>query len=106
MLAAGLARFSQIKKDARSTVDAMARRIGRADQAKQLLILHRSIGEGFLHPCIEPAARHVEETAHDGRIKLMTMGVDERVLRPDTLQPWSITHWTSPCANDHPKGVR
>ena len=54
MLAAGLARFSQIKKDARDTVDAMARRIGRADQAKQPLILHRSIGEGFLHPCIDP----------------------------------------------------
>ena len=44
MLAAGLARFSQIEKDPWSTVDAVARRISRADQAEQPLILQRSIG--------------------------------------------------------------
>ena len=44
MLAAGLARFSQIEKDTRGTVDAVACGIGRADQAKQPLILQRSIG--------------------------------------------------------------
>lgn len=44
MLATGLARFSQIEKDPRGTVDAVARRIGRTDQAEQPLILQRSIG--------------------------------------------------------------
>jgi hypothetical protein len=44
MLATGLARFSQIEKDTRGTVDAVVRRIGRADQAEQPLILQRSIG--------------------------------------------------------------
>jgi hypothetical protein len=44
MLATGLARFSQIEKDARSTVDAVARPIGRDDQAELSLILYRSIG--------------------------------------------------------------
>jgi len=44
MLAAGLARFSQIEKDTRGTVDAVARRVGRANQAEQALILQRSIG--------------------------------------------------------------
>jgi hypothetical protein len=34
MLATGLARFSSIKKDPRGTVDAVARRVGRADQAE------------------------------------------------------------------------
>ena len=42
-----IARFTQIEEDPRSTVDAMARRIGRADQAEQSLILYRSIGERF-----------------------------------------------------------
>jgi hypothetical protein len=46
MLATGLACFAQVKKDPRGTVDAVACRIGRADQAKQPLVLHRSIGEG------------------------------------------------------------
>lgn len=44
MLATGLARFSQIEKDTRGTVDAVARRIGHADQGEQPLILQRSIG--------------------------------------------------------------
>jgi len=39
MLITGLARFSQIEKDARGIVDAVARRIGRADQPEQSLIL-------------------------------------------------------------------
>jgi hypothetical protein len=39
MLATGLARFSQIKKDPRGTVDAMALCIGCANQAEQPLIL-------------------------------------------------------------------
>jgi hypothetical protein len=73
MLATGLARFTQIEKDPRSTVDAVARRIGRADQDEQSLILYRSIGERFTQPLIEPAARHIEEPAHDCRIKLTTM---------------------------------
>lgn len=33
-LAAGLARFAQVEKDARGAVDAMARRLGRSDQAE------------------------------------------------------------------------
>lgn len=34
MFATSLARFSQIEKNPRGTVDAVARRIGRADQAQ------------------------------------------------------------------------
>ena len=34
MLATGLAGFSQVEKDARGAVDAMARRLGRSDQAE------------------------------------------------------------------------
>jgi hypothetical protein len=36
-------------------------------------------------PVIEPAARHAEETAHDCRIKLPTMSLDECVRYSDTL---------------------
>ena len=56
-----------------------------------------------MQPGIEPAARHAEETAHDGRIELSAMGFDEGVLQSDMLQSPSITHWPSPCADDHPK---
>jgi hypothetical protein len=45
MLAASLARFSQIEKDPWGPVDAVARRIRCTDQAEQPLILQRSIGE-------------------------------------------------------------
>ena len=106
MLATRLARFSQIEKDTWGPVDAVARRVRGTDQAEQALILHRSIGEGFPQPVIEPAARHVEEPAHDGRIKLPTMGLDERVLHSDTLRSVPITHELSPCSNDHQQGVR
>jgi hypothetical protein len=97
----GLARFSQIENDTASPVDAVARRIGRADQAEPSLILQRSIGAAVAQPCIEPAARNVEETAHDSRLTLATMGVDERVLHSDTLQSALITHGPSSCPNDH-----
>jgi len=50
MLATGLARFSQIGKDTRGTVDAVARRKSRADQSEKPLILQRSIGEGVTQP--------------------------------------------------------
>jgi hypothetical protein len=43
MLATGLARFSQVEKDPRGPIDAVARCIRRADEAEQSLILHRSI---------------------------------------------------------------
>ena len=46
MLATGLARFAQIEKDPRGSVDPVAYRIGRADEAEQPLILQCSIGEG------------------------------------------------------------
>jgi hypothetical protein len=46
MPATDLARFSQIEKNTPSTVDAVARGIGRADQAEQPLILQRSLREG------------------------------------------------------------
>jgi hypothetical protein len=106
MFARDLARFAQVKKDTRGTIDAVARCRGRADQAEQPLILQRPIGEGVTQPVIEPAARHVEEPAHDGRIKLPTMGLDERVLHSDTLRSVPITHGPSPCSNDHQQGVR
>ena len=92
MLATGLARFSQIEKDTRGTVDSVARRIGCADQAEQPPILQRSIGEGLTQPFMEPAARNVEETAHDCRIKLATVCLDERVPNSDTLRSASMTH--------------
>jgi hypothetical protein len=83
MLAAGLPRFSHIEKNTRGAVDTMARRIGCADQTEQPLILQRSIGERVTQPLIEPATRHIEETAPDGRIKLTTMGFDELVRNSD-----------------------
>jgi hypothetical protein len=45
MFAKRFARFTQIEKDPRGAGDAVARRIGGADQAKQPLVLHCSIGE-------------------------------------------------------------
>ncbi len=45
MLATRFARFTQIEEDPRGAVDAVARRIGGADEAKQPLVLHRSIRE-------------------------------------------------------------
>ena len=45
MLATCFARFTQIEKDPRGAIDAVARRMGCANQAKQPLVLHRSIGE-------------------------------------------------------------
>mgnify|MGYP007037764251 CR=1 FL=1 len=45
MLATCFARFTQIEKDPRGAIDAVARRIGGADEAKQPLVLHRSIRE-------------------------------------------------------------
>jgi hypothetical protein len=44
MLATGLARFSQIEKDPRGTIDAVAGRISNDDQAEQPLILQCAIG--------------------------------------------------------------
>ena len=38
-----------------------------------------------------------------GRIKLATMGFDERVRNSDTLRSAPITHGPSPGSNDHPK---
>jgi hypothetical protein len=46
---------------------------------------------------------HFEEAAHHGRITLSAMGFDERVFQSDRLRFPSITHWSSPCSNDHPK---
>ena len=95
MLTTGLARFSQIEKNTRGTVDAVARRIGRAGQAEQPLILHRSIREWLTQPCIEPATRQVEEPTHDSRVKLAAMGFDECVLHSDTLRSGPIAHRSS-----------
>jgi len=44
LLATRLARFAQIETYPWGSIDAVARRIGCADQAEQPLILHRSIG--------------------------------------------------------------
>jgi hypothetical protein len=44
MLATGLARFSQIEKDPRGAIDAVAGRISGDDQAEQPLILQCAIG--------------------------------------------------------------
>lgn len=46
MCATGLARFSQIEKNPLGTADAVARLIGRADQAQYSLLFQPSIGEG------------------------------------------------------------
>lgn len=81
----------------------MTRRIGRADQAEQPVILHRSIGERVPYLLIEPAARDVEETTHDGRIKLATICLDKGVLRSDVLRSVTIAHRSSPGSNDHRK---
>ena len=96
VLATCLARFAQIEKYPWGSIDAVARRIGRADQAEQPLILHRSIGEGFPQPGVEPTTRYVEQTAHDRRIKLSAMGFDEGVLQSDVLRSPSIPHGSPP----------
>lgn len=104
ILTTGLTCFAQFKKDTRGTLDAMVRRIRRADEAEQSRILHhRSVREGFAHPGIEPAARHVEETAHDGRIKLLTMGFDEVVLQSDRLRSALMSHRPSQISTVTPK---
>lgn len=103
MLATGLTRFAQIEKDPRGAVDPVTRRMRRADEAEQSLILHRVIREGSMQPGIEPAARHAEETAHHRRIKLLAMGFNEDVFQSDMLRSPSIPHWSSPCSHDYPK---
>ncbi len=104
MRATGLPRFSHIEKNTRGPVDTVARHISCADQTEQPLILQRSIGEEVTQPLIEPAARHVEETAHEC---------------PPNSQRWALMNahvtWTfrdlrrlligPPCSNDHPQGV-
>ena len=79
MLATGLACLSQIEKNPRGTIDAVARRIGRADQTKHPLIIQRSIGERVMQPFIEAAARNVKAAAPDGRIELTPMCLDELI---------------------------
>ena len=106
MFATGLARFAQIENNPRGTVDAVARRIGRADQAQSPLILQCSIGEGVPCPLIESAARNIEETTHDSRITLATMGLDERILHSDTLRSGPIAHRSSHVCSRSPPGVR
>jgi hypothetical protein len=103
MRATGLACFAQVKKDPRGTVESVARRIGCADEAEYSLILQRSIGEGVPSPLIEPAARHAEETAHDGRIELSAMGFDEGVLQSDRLRLALIPHRSSHVSTITPK---
>lgn len=105
MLATGVARFAQIEKDPWGSIDPMARRIGRANQAEQPLILHRSIGEGFPQPGIEPATRYVEQPAHDSRIKLLPMGFDEDVLQSDIRRSALFPHRPSQVSTST-KGVR
>jgi hypothetical protein len=102
-LASRLARFAQIEKDPWGSIDAVARRIRRADQAEQPLILHRLIGEGFPQPGIEPATRYVEQPAHDSRIKLLPMGFDEDVLPSDMLRSALIPHRPSQVSTTTPK---
>src|SRR4029079_11140497 len=99
MLATGFTRFAQIEKDPRGSVHAVACVVGRDDQSKQSLIFPRSIGERISQPRIEPAARHVEETAHHGRIKLMTMGLDEGVLHSNILRSLPHMHGILPWSN-------
>ena len=99
MLATGFTRFAQIEKDPRGSVHAVACVVGRDDQSKQSLIFPRSIGERISQPRIEPAARHVEETAHHGRIKLMTMGLDEGVLHSNILRSLPHMHGVLPWSN-------
>lgn len=92
MLAAGLARFAQIEKDPRGSVDPMACGAGCEDQRQQPLIFPCQIEERIPQPGIEPAARHVEEAAHHGRIKLSTMGFNGSVLYSDILRSVPIFH--------------
>ncbi len=92
MFATALACFAQIEKTARGTVDVVTRRIGRADQAEQSLILSCSIGERFMQSFIQPTARHIAEPAHDCHIKLTTRRLDEGVLRSDPLRSVPIAH--------------
>ncbi len=106
VLATSLAHFAQIEKDPWGSIDAVARCIGRADQAEQPLILHRSIGEGFSQPGIEPATRYVEQAAHDSRIKLLPMGFDQDVLQSDILRSALIPHRPSQVSTTTLKGVR
>ena len=56
-----------------------------------------------MQPGIESAARHAQETAHDSCVELLAMGFNEGLFQSDMLRSPSITHWSSPCSNDHPK---
>lgn len=102
MLATWFARFAQLEEDPRGAVGVIVRHIGGSDQAKQPLVLHRSIGEQVPYPLMEPAPRYVEKAAHHGRITLSAMGFDERVFQSDRLRFPSIPHWSSPCSHNHP----
>jgi hypothetical protein len=95
MFAAGLARFTQIEKDPRSSIDPMACGVGRDDQRQQPLILPCPPGERILQPGLEPTTRHVEEAAHHSRIKLSPMGFDEGVLDSNILRSVLIFHRSS-----------
>jgi len=95
VLAAGLTRFTQIEEDARRTVDAMARRVGFADQGEQPLIFLCAIRERMTQPFVKPTAGYLQQSTHHRGVELFPVCFDKGVPGSDTLWVALTTHRTS-----------
>jgi len=79
MLAAGLARLTQVQEDARRAIDTLARNEGGADQAKEPGVLLRALRDRLPEPVVVPARSHVENPAHRIHGVLVSVGLDELI---------------------------
>jgi hypothetical protein len=84
MLAAGLAGFTQIEKDARSAIDAMTRDERRSNESKQPGVFLRAVRDRLLQPIIVAARGHFEDATHALDAVPDSMSLDEFVRRTDS----------------------
>src|SRR5690242_11192192 len=85
MLATGFSSLSQIQKNARGTVDALARLEGSADQPKQPSILLGPVRDRMREPRVVTARSDAEHLTHHLHAVVVPIRLDEFVLRPNSL---------------------
>jgi hypothetical protein len=84
LLAARLARFPQVEEHSRRAVHTLTRRVRCADEAKELIVLDRPGRLRPLEPIVIAAGSNPEDAARHLRRELLTMVLDEGILRADT----------------------
>jgi hypothetical protein len=96
MLAAGFARFPEIKKDPRRAVDAVTRNEGSPNQAKEAGILLRTVRNRLLKPLVVAARRDAENATHRLHSVPPSMGLDELIRRANSPGARLRGHWPRP----------